>query len=278
MAILFSRIADDTGTVDTAVATEVWDYQASGESPNNRFFYRGATPAPGHTLYYQNDFLLGMLDCYNIQESFSNINLTPGTTYYFGALFRFDRVSSNDVWHDINNADSYDKLLEFTGGTRWMFLAGWPNGGYLGSWDHQFTFDLYASPTFCTSCQAERKANVSPYSATNPYLCDYGRWYALVMSFKPSNGNTADGAVELFINGTKTTSFLNEKTQDSTTPYIERFAYSGTVAQPGYDAPAHTRKLDNVIFATTLADMEAAGLMEDPEAGGGSGADPVLIL
>lgn len=273
--VLFSRIADDTGTVNTAVATTVWDHTGSGETPDNRFFYRNSTPVPGHTLYFQNDFLLGMLDAYNITENFTQIDLTVGQTYYFGAFFRFDRINDNDIWHDTSAPDSYDKLLEFDGTIRWMFIAGFANGSYFGSYDHHFTFDLYSSPVFCTNCginDGEQKANVSPYDANNPYLCDYGRWYAVVMAYTPSSGGAAtNGLVELWINGTKTTS-LAQKTQDSTTPNIFRFAYSGTVAQPSYDAPAHTRKLDHVIFATSLTDMQNAGLMSDPEAGGGGGS------
>jgi len=274
MSILFSRIADDTGTNGNGVATSVWDYTQSGDTPNSRFFYRNDTPIPitGNTLYFRNDFQNLQHDSYNIQESFGTINMTPGQTYYMGACFRFDRIGGADVWHDTSGPDSYDKLLEFDGNVRWIILAGWPNGNYTGSYNGQYTYDLYSSPAFCTSCGANEKfANVAPYGQSNPYLCDYDRWYAVVMAYKPSSGGSStDGLVELFINGTKTTS-LAQKTQDSATPNITRFAYSGTVAQPAYDAPAHYRKFDYLIFTDSLTDITNSGLMSDPETAGGGG-------
>jgi hypothetical protein len=74
--------------------------------------------------------------------------------------------------------------------------------------------------------------------------------------------------LQLWINGVKTTDVQNIKTQDTTAPYVETFMYGGTTAQPAYDAPAHTRKIDHMIFADSLADIQNAGLMSDPEAGG----------
>lgn len=273
--VLFSRIANDICTVDVGVSSSVMDYTQSDDTPNSRFFCRDDTPVPstGRSLYLRNDFQ-------NLQHDSGNamyvtqIDLTVGQTYYMGGFFRFDRISSNDVWHDTSGPDSYDKLLEFAGGNiRWIILAGWPNGNYLGSYNGNFTFDLYASPQGCTGCDnpSEKWANVSPYGQNNPYLCDYGRWYAVVMKITISSANTSNGLVELFINGTKTTSLTSQKTQDSGSPYIPQFGYSGTVAQPAYDAPAHYRKIDSLTFANSLTDMENAGLMSDPEeAGGGS--------
>ena len=262
--VLFSSAAE-SGACDTGVATSVWNYMESGDTPNSRMFYRCDTPVPGRSKYFRIDTVDRQHDSYNT-KAVNQINLTPGVTYYLGAFFRFDRVGGLDIWRDTNQPDSYDKLLEFAGSIRWIILSGWPNAGYPNGADHKFTFDLYSSPTFCTSCGSnEKTANIPPYGRSNPFLCDYGKWYAVVMAYTPSSGGSAtNGKVELFINGIKTTS-LSQKTQDSSTPNITTFKYTGTTAQPNYDAPAHVRKIDYFIFADSLADVQAAGLMTDPE-------------
>lgn len=267
-AVLFLQHAE-SGTCNTGVSTSIWDYTVSSEAPNSRMFYRCDTPVPnsGRSNYFRIDTINLQHDSGNVRDV-SQINLTPGVTYYLGAFFRFDRIAGLDVWRDTNQPDSYDKLLEFDGNVRWIILAGWPNGGYLGSYDHKFTFDLYSSPSYCSSCGSnEKKANVSPYGPNNPFLADYGKWYAVVMAYTPSSGGSAtNGKVELFINGIKTTS-LSQKTQDSSSPFINHFIYSGTTAQPGYDAPAHFRKIDYFMLSNSLTDIQNAGLMTDPEAG-----------
>lgn len=269
--VLFLSNAE-SGTCNTGVSTSLWDYTGSG-GPGGpaaaQMFYRCDTPVPnsGRSKYFRVDTVNLMQGAWNVRQV-SQINLTPGVTYYFGAFFRFDRIAGLDIWHDTNQPDSYDKLFEFDGNIRWIILAGFPNSGYLGSYDQKFTFDLYSSPTYCSSCGSnEKRANVSPYGGNNPFLADYGKWYAVVMAYTPSSGGSAtDGKVELFINGIKTTS-LSQKTQDTTSPFINQFQYSGTIAQPGYDSPAHFRKMDYFILSDSLTDVQNAGLMSDPEAG-----------
>lgn len=267
-AVLFLSNAE-SGTCDTGVASSIWNYTGSGAGLNARMSYRCDTPVPnsGRSKYFRIDTINLQHDSWNTRDV-NRINLTPGVTYYLGAFFRFDRILGLDVWRDTNQPDSYDKLFEFDGNIRWIILAGWPNGGYTGSYDHKFTFDLYSSPGTCDSCgDNEKKANVAPYNSSNPFLADYEKWYAVVMAYTPSSGGSAtNGKVELFINGIKTTS-LSQKTQDASSPYIESFQYSGTTAQPGYDAPAHRRKMDYFIFSNSLTDIQNAGLMSDPEAG-----------
>jgi hypothetical protein len=267
--VLFSSLAE-SGTCNTGVASSVWNYTESGASPNSRFYYRCTNPVPnsGRTKSFRVTTVNGQQDAWNHHYPASNISLTPGITYYMGAFIRFDRINGVDVWRDTNAPDSYDKLIEFHGNVRWIILAGWPNSNYSGSYDHKFTFDLYSSPGYCSSCGPNEKwANVAPYSKSNPFLADYDRWYAVVMAFTPSSGGSAtNGRVELFINGIKTTS-LSQKTQDASSPSIDSFQYSGTIAQPGYDAPAHHRSMDYFIFSNSLADIQAAGLMQDPHLG-----------
>lgn len=267
--VLFSSTAE-SGTCNTGVAPSVWDYTGSGDTPNSRFFYRCDTPVPGtgRSKYFRVDHVNGQHDAWN-QSPTKVINLSRSTTYYVGGFFRFDRLNSNDIWQDGAQADSYDKLFEMYGSIRLIITSGWHYGFYNNGYDHQYTFGSYISPGHCgINCDVDLvDANVSPYGRANPYRCDYGKWYAVVMSVKPSSGNGAqDGLIELYINGTKIFSKPGA-TQDSSTPYVERFQYSGTVAQPAYDAPAHYRKADNFVFTDSLTDIQNLGLMSNPEAG-----------
>ena len=156
-AVLFSSNAE-AGACNTGVASSLWNYTESGDTPNSRMFYRCDTPVPnsGRSKYFRIDTVNGQHDSWN-QHSMTRVNLTPGVTYYLGAFMRFDRIGGIDVWHDVSGPDSYDKLLEFDGNLRWIILTGWPNSNYSGSYDHKFTFDLYSSPTYCSNCGTNEK-------------------------------------------------------------------------------------------------------------------------
>lgn len=224
--------------------------------------------------------LVGQCDLYN-EDAVTQINLTPGSTYYMGLFTRLNKVNGNDVYQDVSSPDSYSKMLEFAGNFRWILLTGWPNGVYTGSFNGFYTFSPYVSPTGCTSCtfagsgSNEGWQNVAPYSTTNPFLAEYGKWYAVVMSIMPSSGTGAntDGLVEVYINGIKVASWA-QRVNDSTTPNITRFGFMPTMAQPAYDAPLYTRDSDGFMFATTLSDVQNAGLMADPETASGGGGGP----
>lgn len=280
-AVLFSSTAE-SGTCDTGVSTSIWDYTGSG-GPGGplaaRMFYRCDTPVPnsGRSKYFRVDTVNLMQGTWNVRHV-NRINLTPGVTYYLGAFFRFDRILGLDIWHDAkignDGPDSFDKLFESDGSVRWIINSGWMNGGFTppatNTWDHKFTFNISlpgASGT-CTNCGTDTLVhNFSPYTRSNPFLCDYEKWYAVVMAITPSTGGSStNGRLELFINGTKVSSHT-VKTQDTSTPYIESFQYSGTIAQPSYDSPPHFRKIDYFIFSDSLADVQNAGLMSDPAAG-----------
>lgn len=267
---------DDSPTAcnNAVPGTAEWDYRGSGDGTNAQFWVRCDTPVPGGpTKYYRVDTVNLQHDAWNIHDFPSALSLTVGQTYWFGGFFRFDRIAGADIWHDGVAPNSYDKLFEFYGGSsfRVLITAGW-HDYYNNGIDGKFTFGAYLSPTACPTsppCMYDDvDANVAPYGRSNPYPADYGKWYAVVYSVKPSNGLTADGLLELYVNGTKIYSMVSA-TQNNTSPTVTGFQYSGTIAQgsPGYDSPAHYRKMGRVLAATTLADMQAAGLMSDPEAG-----------
>jgi hypothetical protein len=183
---------------------------------------------------------------------------------------RFSRIGGVDIWHDgIGEPDSYDKLFEFYSNIRLIITSGFPDwANCTSACNGKFTFGAYLAFETCTSCIYEQiEPNVSPYSRTNFILADYDKWYAVVLAVTPSNGSTPNGRVQFWINGVKTTDRQNIKTQDTTAPSVYRYMYSGTIAQPAYDSPAHYRMIDGMIFADDLQDVINAGLMSDPEAG-----------
>lgn len=276
-AVLFSSSAE-SGVCGALVPQNIWDFSGNSAPVTlGQFSYMCDTPVPGRSKYFLLNHRGGTSASWNT-HTVNRINLTPGTTYYYGAFFRFDRINGLDIWHDTKSGndgpDSFDKLLDIRGSVRWIINSGWMNAGFTppatNTWDHKFTFNISlpgASGT-CTNCGTDTLVqNVSPYSWTNPFLCNYEKWYAVVMAITPSSGGSStNGRLELFINGTKVSS-NNVKTQDTSTPYVESFESSGTVAQPAYDAPPHLRKLEGVIFSNSLIDIQNAGLMSDPEAG-----------
>lgn len=245
---------------------------------------RSGNPASG--AYYigcQHDF-------YNT-HNITQVNMSNGTTYYLGMFFRFDRRNGLDIWADTNGPDTYDKYFELDGGIRVMFMAGWPNDSYsacdASACNGKYTMGVYLSCSGCdqdndggqAGCCAEKVQNISPYSSAAPRFLDYGTWYAGVLAVNPStNGSTSDGTIDFYINGERVFGFVGV-TQNNSSPYVDRIGFSGTVAQPGatpvgggsniYNAAPHYRLMDQMMFANSLTDMENAGLMEDPEAGGG---------
>src|SRR5574343_82580 len=260
-AVLFQSWAD--GACGANVSTDEWDYTESGEGTDARMSYQCDTPVPGYSAYYRVTTTNLQHDAWNVRYV-DQINLTPGNTYYTGCFVRFDRIGGTDIWHE--NTDSYDKLWETRGNMRVIVAVGVPDWAPGDLDDHKFTFGLYLFEPFCSGCMYEQAPpNQSPYSSSNPYVADYEKWYAVVIGFTPSHGSTANGRVRLWINGTLTSDYNNIKTQDSSSPYTDLFTHSPTIAQPAYDGPAHYRKFDGFVYATTIEDMQAAGLMSDPE-------------
>lgn len=269
--VLWSSNAE-AGTCGNSVAQSVWDATECGDYPNNLMTYRCDTPVSGtgHSNYYRVDFQTGDHDAWNIQDAdqgVSTINLTVGQTYYSGLFFRIDRIGGTDVWHDTGaTPDSYDKFWETRGNVRILGAIGYPDWVETGVNGH-FTAGIYFGEPYCSGCIYEQvEPNVSPYDRNNPLMLHYETWYALVVAVTPSNGSTQNGRIQMWINGVKTHDYSNIKTQDSSSPYVNMFDHSPTVAQPAYDAPAHYRKFDSFTFADSLSDMTTAGLMEDPEA------------
>lgn len=198
-----------------------------------------------------------------------------GDTFYLGGFFRFDRVGGRNVW---SSSDSFDKLWEFGGNggghsTRWGIGAG-RHGNFSGfSAADKFTFDLWCADSVFDACEVpasndwdHKPHNANGYSASNPYECDYERWYAVVLAVTMST--TTSGHITLYINGTTVydgahITMDSGSTSDGTTLH-------GTIAQGSYDAPDHYRRSDKLMLSDSITDLQNAGLFADPEVGGGS--------
>lgn len=204
-------------------------------------------------------------------------SIVNGRTYYLGAFMRYDRVSSNDQWDDTGTPNNWDKTLEFRGsGTRWGIGVGWPQGNYTAT-NGKYTFDLWCADTGFTGCQTggnpdHKLQNDNGYSASTPFLADYGKWYAVVM--KVTASTTTSGVAELYINGTR---IINKTSQVTYTSggTISDIELWGTLSQADYDRPISLIMMDHILMTDSLTDIQNAGLMSDPEAGGSpSGSNP----
>jgi hypothetical protein len=106
---------------------------------------------------------------------------------------------------------------------------------------------------------------------------DYDKWYALVMAITLETGGT--GRIRIYVNGT----LVLDRSQQTTnaTPSIDHIILHGTIAQGSgaqqYDAPDHHRFMDMILFTDDLTYLTNAGLMSDPEAGGGGGRVTMFI-
>jgi hypothetical protein len=193
-------------------------------------------------------------ELYGRGNTSQNVTLSPGSTYYLATFVRFQRVNGADIWADTGSTPyQFDKLLEFRGaGFRWGIGSGW-NGWYTTGTDHQFTFDAwYATTVLGEHGPDHLVANVAPYSAGNPLLCDYEKWYGVVLGVTTAASDTA-GRVQLWVNGVKTI----DKAQYTAAPgaTLQMAILLGTVAQPAYNAPNHLRQMDNITITDNWQDI-----------------------
>jgi len=241
---------------------------------------RCALSSPQGSNYYENvtiDSERGALtEFYRGTGNCNGTAYTVGTTatYYLGAFIRIEKIVS-DVWDDSASANDFDKLIEMTGSNfRYGMYSGWPQGKYTGAANGKFTMHPWSASSVMPNWTCgdggtddNTTQNVSPYNSANPYLCDYNKWYAIVLEVVPKTDAT--GSMTMYINGTK----VLEKTNCVSSEVgatITHTGVHGTIGQPGYDAPAHKRQVDHILVTDTYQDVVDGGFMQDPEAGGSS--------
>lgn len=234
----------------------------------------GGHDVNGRCAATNNEANVSMSAFVDITEPSPTHNIVDGRVYYLGAFMRYDRVSSRDHWQDTGTPNNWDKTLEYRGSNfRWGVGVGWPQGNYTAT-NGKYTFDLWCADTAFTGCQvggnADHKVqNDSGYSASTPFLADYGKWYAVVM--KVTASTTTSGVAELYINGTR---IINKTSQVTYTSggTISDIELWGTLSQADYDRPISLIMMDHILMTDSLTDIQNAGLMSDPEAGGGGGS------
>ncbi len=203
------------------------------------------------------------------------INLSSGTTVYLATFVRFDRVAGNDIWLDTGVSPyQFDKLIEIRGtGFRWGIGSGW-NGNYTIGGDHKFTFDAWYSTVLIGDHGPDHLvATQAPYGPAQPYLCDYERWYGVVLGITVA-ASTA-GRVQLWVDGTKIIDTPHYTANAA--PVLDTLTMHGTIAQPTNDSPEHVRRLDRIVVTDNWADVEVGAFLTAtaavPDAGPTSGSD-----
>ena len=210
---------------------------------------------------------------YGTAFSYANpITLVSGTTYYLGGFFRFERVGGNDIWTDIigggdNRYWDFDKLIELRGpgnlgtGFRWLVDSG---GVYMNYVAHKFSFNLGCTATAFAGCIGDCGQNQNGYTQGDPYLCDYEKWYSLVVgiTYHVSGG----GRARMWINGTLVTD-VQDITTGATGATLNLIHMNGTIGQPKYNASAHKRQFDRIILTNSWQDIINGGYLQDPNQG-----------
>ncbi|HPM80101.1 MAG TPA: heparin lyase I family protein [Candidatus Anammoximicrobium sp.] len=183
-------------------------------------------------------------------------------TYYFAFFVRFDRRDGRDIWHRGRDAESFDKALEVVGdGIRWTVNFGERS---MGNQEHRFSV-FVTNPTYHLNRDLERVSenyyqNHDVYSRSNSLQLEYERWHAIVFAMKWATDKA--GAVALWAKGKKVLEYKDIQTAKPPGTF-ERLQLWGTIAQPAYDAPPHTRKLDALLFTDDWGLVKRGGYVPD---------------
>lgn len=208
-----------------------------------------------------------------------NVPTSEGDVVYLAFRMNFQNPNG-DIWHDGPGANSADKGLGLhspglSGGYRWDLSMGcWDSATQC--LDHHFTLWI-GNPSYhfnvggaCGEVNDIYHPNVSPYvGGTVPQL-SYNRWHNIVMGIKMSSGS--NGRAEAWVNGQKFLDCANIKTMNTSNNRFAYIEFGGTIAQPAYDAPAHTRFFDDI--TVTKSWSEVSSFLVDPESGASSTLPP----
>lgn len=206
--------------------------------------------------------------------------ISEGDTLFLAYQFNYTNTGG-DVWHDGPSANSGDKgpgvhSPGLSGGFRWDNSMGCWDSNTICQ-DHKFTMWI-GNPGYhfnvggsCGEVNDIYRPNVAPFTGGTVPQLDYNRWHNAVMKITMSSGTS--GRVEAWVDNQKYVdcgSIKTMNTADNDFSYVE---WGGTIAQPDYDTPAHTRYFDNIVVTKTQSDVSA--FFSDPEAGGPvSGSNP----
>jgi hypothetical protein len=205
-------------------------------------------------------------------NSLGTVNLVSGTTYYLGIFTRVDRVGGTNVWTTPSGGCQiyeFGKFLEMYGsGFRWMIDQG---SMYQCITTGHYTYGVGCADSAFAACDAtdgleQKQHNVSPYSNTTPYNCDYERWYSVVLGIKYST--TTSGSYTLWINGTKVSEATNIQTGNAGAT-VNTVGLGGTNCQGRSPEVCieHYKLTDGIVFTDDVSFLTTSGYFSDPEGG-----------
>lgn len=163
----------------------------------------------------------------------------------------------------MSNVQSGEKGVEIVGEAfRWEVGCGqWDS--YYGNSANHFTCWL-GNPSHHLNPSLEfddiYRPNQNGYSYTAPYQMAYNQWHSVVMQVTTKRDNT--GAVALWINGTKIIENTGIATVNTGGNENAIISLGGTLCQPDYDCPKHTRKYDAFLLTDSWSDIVAGGYLQ----------------
>jgi hypothetical protein len=221
-------------------------------------------------------------DMYNEIGKFGSV-VTEGSTLFLAFRQNINRIGEVDVWAEGAGTQSADKGLGLHGEDisdfRWDLSMGqWDS--MAANQDHAFTVWV-GNPSNHFNAELELDdiyvQNVAPYGADSPIQLGYDRWYNFVLEVRLADASPEDGYVRAYVNGVKILEYTNIQTTDTFSGgniVFDWIEFGGTLCQPAYNCPEHTRYFDDLMVATEAS--EVSSYMSDPESGGGDeGLEPV---
>lgn len=201
---------------------------------------------------------------------YTTVNVPNGTVLYSGVFFKLQRKSGNDIFHE-GNLQSYNKLIDlFWGSGIYYSLCVGQQENWGCNWaantNSKFTtWIMKGSPYPDIACfDGHTVQNASGYSGPSPLQLDYDRWHSVTLQI--TFHNSGSGVLKLWVDGTLIEDYSSVANTSGSSSTTNSLLLSNTIAQPGYDAPAHYIRFDYLLVTDSWSDIVAAGLDKDPEA------------
>jgi hypothetical protein len=265
----------ESGTCDSTVGTPFSTFENNAgvikcdeTPPEGRKYLRYYYPGNGSNSIYTE----------------ARLTTTPtnvlGRTYYLACWIKIERIGGNNVFKN-SSLGSVDKFIEIdTSGScenpspctrqRQIVLLG--RGEMTLPNIATFSTAMYGSIN-CFNHERAYKAIESGEnfhhnytcnfvtdhcSITQPYVLTYDAWHSLVLGVLEAQSDT--GKVQMWLDGTEVMRYTNIMTICGST-IIDGIKMMGSIAQPGYDAPAHYIKWDGIMLTDNWQDLVNGGYL-----------------
>lgn len=191
-------------------------------------------------------------------------NVVLGNTYYLAYFVNISQTGGGEPYHTNPNVQCFDKGEEMRGnGLRWTVTKG--NVTYQQSLNtSEYAIWSYNPDQGCNpelEWYDHYLPNTNGYSLNKWPKGVAGQWYGIVLAVKMAKTKT--GSVQLYVNGTKTMDYQNivTITPGTTTPTLDRIVMHGTLCQPDYNTPAHSKNYDAMILTDNWQDILVGGYL-----------------